>query len=442
MSNKLSVVGLGKLGLPLAACYADAGMDVLGVDVNNDVIDQVNSGTAPFFEPGLSELLAKHGGKTLRATREHSRAIRETDTTVILVATPSKPDGSFSNEYVESALTSLAEALAASDKLHHLFVISSTVVPGSTDSSFIPLIERVSGRKLNEGFSVCFDPDFVALGNVIKDFQNPDMVFIGESDPDTGAKWAATHARMCRNNPPVSRMSLINAELAKVCLNVYITTKITFANMLANLCERIPGADVDAITKAIGRDKRISPYYLSGGLSFGGPCFPRDTVAYRTIAGQYGMDATLVDAVDAVNRWQDEHLADLVRSLAKRAPAGPIGILGLAFKADTPVVLDSPGLTLARSLVAEGARLVVFDPWAMDAARRALGDSVTYAESVQQVIDSCPFTVLAYRSKIFREALKGCCIPDDRLVLDCWRQLSAGDVNPKLRILGMGRFMA
>src|SRR5664279_787785 len=162
MTERLSLVGLGKLGLCLAACFAKRGFKTLGVDIEERVVDHVNRGLAPWYEPGLAELLAEHGGKTLRATRDHKQAIEQTDATWVLVATPSNPDGSFSNRFVESALRSLAEALRDSHKDHHLFVISSTVMPGSINSSFIPILEKVSGRKLNEGFSVGYSPDFVA----------------------------------------------------------------------------------------------------------------------------------------------------------------------------------------------------------------------------------------------------------------------------------------
>jgi UDPglucose 6-dehydrogenase len=240
MKERLSVVGLGKLGLCLAACFAEKGFETLGVDIEEQVVQKVNQGVAPWFEPGLDELLARHGGKMLRATVHHREAIEQTDITFVLVATPSNPDGTFSNRFVEAALRSLGDALRESKKDHHLFVISSTVMPGSTESDFIPLLEKHSGRRLNEGFSVCYDPDFVALGNVIKGFLCPDLVIIGESSPDAGARVEAIHRQICENEPVISRMSIINAELAKVCLNVYVTLKISFANSVANLCERIP----------------------------------------------------------------------------------------------------------------------------------------------------------------------------------------------------------
>ena len=329
MDEKVSVVGLGKLGLGLALCFAEAGVETLGVDVDEKVVESLNRGETPIRETRYDELV-RAVGKKFTATRSHAEAIEKTDVTFILVATPSIGDGRFSNRYVKSALKSLAEAFGKSKKSAHLFVISSTVVPGSTEKTFIPIIEQFSGKKYRRDFDVCFDPDFVALGTVVRDFQNPDLVIIGESSPEAGERVAELHRLMCKNDPPIHRMSLISAEVAKVSLNAYITMKISFANTVANLCERIPGADVDAITASIGEDRRISPHYLRGGLAFGGTCFPRDTKAFMTISRQFGLEPILISAVEEVNNQQNKHLANLV---TKNLPdEKKVAILGLAFK--------------------------------------------------------------------------------------------------------------
>ncbi|MBI3942052.1 MAG: UDP-glucose/GDP-mannose dehydrogenase family protein, partial [Chloroflexi bacterium] len=361
IDQSLSVVGLGKLGLCLTACFAEKGFETIGVDIDASVVNDVNRGVAPWFEPGLQELLAKHGGKKLQATLSHREAILRSDITFVLVATPSDPDGGFSNRFVREALQSLAEALRESRKAHHIFVISSTVMPGSTQADFIPIIEQYSGRQLNQGFSVCYDPDFVALGNAIQGFLRPDILIIGESMAEAGRRVEAVHQRICENQPAVSHMSIINAEIAKVCSNAYITTKISFANSVANLCEAIPGADVDAISQAIGADRRISPYYLQGGLAFGGTCFPRDTQAYMNLAEKYGVQADIVRAADQVNQYQNLHLANLVLDELDKIRNKTVGILGLAFKPNTSVITESPALKLIAELVQRHIRLIVYD---------------------------------------------------------------------------------
>ncbi len=440
MTDRLSLVGLGKLGLCLASCFAKRGFQTIGVDIEEHVVDHVNRGIAPWYEPGLAELLAQHGGKTLRATRDHKQAIEQTDVTFVLVATPSNPDGSFSNRFVESALRSLAEALRESHKDHHLFVISSTVMPGSTHSSFIPILEKASGRKLNEGFSVGYSPDFVALGNVINGFLHPDLALIGETSPNSGKQIEAILQQLCENKPPISRMSIINAEIAKVCLNAYVTCKISFANSIANLCERIPTADVDAITKAIGADRRISPYYFQGGLSFGGACFPRDVHAYITLAKKHGVQAELVEAAHRVNQHQDQHLAQLVLSEVDRSAGGKtLGILGLSFTANTSVITESPAMKLIKELLKHDLHIVACDPLASDNARAVLGSAVKYVDAPEDCIANADIVIVTTRDPRFKEAVERYSANRSLTVVDCWRSIDASRLAKQIHYVPVGK---
>jgi UDPglucose 6-dehydrogenase len=439
MVERLSLVGLGKLGLCLASCFAEKGFETIGVDIEEQVVDSVNQGQAPWFEPGLGDLLAKHGGKTLCATVHHREAIEQSDITFVLVATPSNPDGSFSNRFIEAALRSLAEALKKSKKEHHLFVISSTVMPGSTEAAFIPLIERHAGRRLNDGFSVCYDPDFVALGNVIKGFLRPDLVVIGESAPEAGALIEAVHRQMCENEPAISRMSIISAELAKVCLNAYITTKISFANSVANLCEHIPGADVDAITRAIGADRRVSPYYFQGGLAFGGTCFPRDTRAYVTLADRHGVQAEIIHAVDRVNQYQNQHLAEVVLRALDTSENKTVGVLGLAFTMNTPVVTESPAILLITELLKHDVRLVAYDPLAIDNARAIFGSAVEYVHSAASCLAQAGVAVVTLRHPELKNAVEGHVPQGPLTVIDCWRMVNPTSLDRQVRHIALGR---
>lgn len=421
MSDSVSVVGLGKLGLCFAACCADRGLQTIGVDIEESVVKAVNYGTTPILEPGLAEVIARVGGKRLRATLNHADAIHETDVTFVLVATPSNADGSFSNRYVESALKKLASALRESEKAYHTFVISSTVVPGSTLKSFIPLLEEYSGRMLGEGFGVCYDPDFVALGNVLQGFSNPELIVLGESDCRAGDSVQAIHDRVCRNKPVLTRMSIQSAEVAKVALNAYITVKISFANTLANLCERIPGADVDVITRSIGVDKRISPYYFKGGLSFGGTCFPRDTRAFIHLSEEVGLSTDFITAVDGINRFQDEHLLDIALRELSACNSKTIGILGLAFKVDTPVITESPGVKLTSELIKRDLEVIAYDPLAMDNARTIFNDNVSYVSSAAECVSKARVCVLTTTSPEFKSAVEGYTGDLPITVIDCWR---------------------
>jgi len=438
-TDRMSMVGLGKLGCCLAAVFAESGIDVLGVDIEEKVVHAVNAGIAPFSEPGLHEILRRIGGRRLRATDRADRAIGETDITFVLVPTPSNDDGTFSNRYVETALTSLATALRDSDKPYHLFVISSTVVPGSTEGSFIPLIEAVSGRTFNEGFGVCYDPDFVALGSVVRDFQNPDFVLIGEGCPEDGEVIASLHHQMCENAPPVSRMSIISAEIAKVSLNAYITVKISFANTLANLCEGIPGADVDAITSTVGRDKRISPRYFKGGPAYGGDCFPRDTAAFRAFAASQNDSAEIVSAVERVNQRQKQRLIDRVLGLAEEMGEPRVGVLGLAFKPGTFVVTESPGVEIIPPVLERGLQVVAFDPIANDQATILFRDGVRAVRSAERCLAASDLWVLTQPMPELLSAVRSWSEDRPVTLLDCWRVLDPSELAPSIRYVPFGR---
>src|SRR5580704_14058342 len=278
----ISVVGLGKLGAVLAAVMADRGHDVVGVDVNPAAVAALNEGRASVREPGLDDMIARNAGR-LSATADFASAITRTEITFVVVPTPSGPDATFSLQFVLNCAEAIGRALAAKSS-YHLVVISSTVMPGSTGGEVLPLIERVSGKRCGTDFGLCYNPEFIALGSVIRDMSTPDMILIGESDERAGRMLEDVYRTVCPNNPPVSRMNFVNAELTKISVNTFVTTKISYANMLAEICEQVPGADADVVSAAIGLDTRIGRKYLKGAFGYGGPCFPRDNKAFARFA--------------------------------------------------------------------------------------------------------------------------------------------------------------
>jgi nucleotide sugar dehydrogenase len=354
------------------------------------------------------------------------------------VATPSKDDGNFSNTFVEQAYRSLAENLARDSKPYHLFVLGSTVTPRAVEDVLIPLIESCSKRRLNEGFGFCYVPEFVALGAVVKGFSQPDLVMIGESDERAGQLVEAIHRKICRNSPAIKHMSIRNAEIAKVALNVFLTVKISFANTIANLCERIPGADPDAIANAIGCDRRIAPYYLRGGLSYGGPCFPRDTRALTALSRDHGYFPILVDATDKVNALQDEHLLEKVARAHQDVPGLPVGILGLSFKPDTSAIFESASVRLARALVQRKIPVMVFDPLALPQVRDLLSDRIQYAASAPDCVARSGVCVIANPDRTYKEAIERFEPPEPRIVVDCWRQLDRSNLHANLYYQALG----
>lgn len=436
MNVKLSVIGLGKLGTCMAACFASKGFETTGLDINKNMVDAINRGQASVVEPRLQELLTASRDKLI-ATTDLEELIHNSDITFLVTPTPSEPDGHFSDRYLKSALEPLATSLKKSNKEYHLFVITSTVSPGTTDESLIPLVENYSARKLNKGFGVCYSPEFIALGSVINDFLNPDLVLIGESDQPAGDQLIKIYEAVCENKPYIARMSIVSAEIMKISLNSYITMKISFANALANICEAVPGADIDAITRALGADKRISPYYIRGSLAYGGPCFPRDNKAFVTFARKFGHEARLAETTDEVNQYQTSHLKDLV---LKHLPDDrKISILGLAYKPHTPVIEESAAVKLIEELLGKEVNITVYDPLAMDNARMAFGDAINYAPSLKECLSSSTCWVVTLPYDEFRAIDDSFVTANPTTVIDCWRILEPAELGKKVKYIALGK---
>jgi UDPglucose 6-dehydrogenase len=433
---RIAVVGLGKLGAPLAAVVASKGNEVLGIDLNPEAVRLLNEGRAPVEEPGLQDLVTA-SRERLSSTTDLAAAAGA-EVSILLVPTPSDDRGAFSNEHVLAAVEEIGRGLAARDD-HHVVVVASTVMPGSCDAEIRPALERASGRRVGESLGLCYSPEFIALGSVIRDMLEPDMVLIGESDPRAGDVLEQLYAGVCENDPPFRRMSLVNAELTKIAVNTYVTMKISYANALADMCERLPGADVEAVTDALGLDTRIGAKYLRGAISYGGPCFPRDNKAFGVLARDLGAEPLLAEATDAVNVSQINRLARAVQS---RLEAGnTVGILGLAYKPDTGVIDESPGIALARLLGNAGYEVRVYDPVATEAALDALGGLAEGSSSVAELLAQSDVAVIATPWREFAE------LPTDALeregrrtvVIDCWRMLPDEADGGPIEIVRLGR---
>jgi UDPglucose 6-dehydrogenase len=436
--TKIAVVGLGKLGACTAACFAYRGYEVIGVDVDKTKVDLINAGIAPVVEPRLQEFITA-AGKRLRATQDFEDAFCHADITFLITPSPSELDGHFSDQYISAAIEPLAMSLKKSHQAYHLFVITSTISPGTTIERLIPLIEEMSGRKLKRGFGVCYNPEFIALGTVIHDFLHPDLVLIGESDRRAGDQLVELYRHVCENQPHIARMSITSAEITKISLNAYVTMKISFANTLANLCEKIPEADIDAITTALGADKRISPYYLKGGLAFGGPCFPRDNKAFIAFAKKYGCEAKLAEASDMVNEYQVEHLADLVLQHLSSGKDRNVSILGLAYKVNTPIIEESAAVKLISQLLMEGVKITVYDPLAMAEAKALFRESVAYADSVRDCTSRSSLWVITTPASEFKAVDDSHISHNPITIIDCWRTIDSSIFRKAVNYVAVGR---
>jgi len=417
----ISVIGLGKLGLCMAACFAEKGCKVTGVDVNRKKVTLINKGISPIEETNLDRLIKKCK-RNLKATNSYREAILNSQVTFIVVATPSGPDGSYSNKQLKEALRGIG-ALLKEKTDYHLVVITSTVTPGATEYVGKHILEKTSGKICGRDFGLAYNPEFIALGSVIHNFLNPDFVLIGETNKKDGDLLTKIYKRTCENNPYFARMNAVNAEIAKISLNCYITMKITFANSLAAICERVKGSDAEIITDAIGLDSRIGKKYLKPGLGFGGPCFPRDNTAFSVFTKKIGASAKLAETVDNLNNSQAlravKRLKKLTSKLKKPKKDTLVGILGLSYKPDTSIIERSQSIDMIKILLGDRYKIIVYDPAALKKAKSIFRNRLIYAKSGRECVRRSDILLLATPWREFQR-LDINSINKNLLVLDCW----------------------
>jgi len=415
---------------------ASKGFRVVGTDVNASVVDAINAGRTPIDEPRVQELIDENRDR-LHATTDVAKAVAESDVTFVIVPTPSDTAGRFSNTFVLNAMTTIGAGLRRKTG-YHVVVVTSTVMPGSTGGEIRAALEAHSGRAVGPSLGLCYNPEFIALGSVVRDMLTPDMILIGESDAKAGDTLERIYDKSCDNKPLVRRMNFVNAELTKISVNTYVTTKISYANMLADICDRIPGADVEVVTQAIGCDSRIGVKYLRGAIGYGGPCFPRDNVAFAALARSIGARAELAEATDTLNRYQIERVLGAIQ--ARHPGTGAIGVLGLAYKPDTSVVEQSQGLELVERLLEDGQDVVAFDPRALASAQASIRQPFQAAASAEACVRAASLVVVMTPWPEFRAVPAEAFTRSPRLtVIDCWRLLSREEIGAVADVVYLGR---
>lgn len=421
----------------MAAAFAHRGFTVIGVDVNQKSVDAINNGRAPVQETGLDEYLGKNRER-ISATLSHDEAVLGSEVSFVIVPTPSDDSGAFSLQYAEWAFSQIGKALRKKNS-YHLVVLTSTVLPGATREGLLPILEKESGKRVGRDFGVCYSPEFIALGSIIKNFLNPDFTLIGEFDERSGAMLESIYAEMVENGAGSARMSLENAELTKISVNTYVTMKITFANMIASMCEQLPGGDVDVVTSALALDTRIGGRYLTGALGYGGPCFPRDNVALSFIAGKLGVDSSLAKTTDTLNRSIAERVTGNIAKELK--PGSTVAVLGLAYKPFSHVTEESQGVQIAEALSRRGFRVVAYDALSQEMSVAEHNWSFLVLDSLGECLSQSEAVVITVPAPEFAELSE---IDFENQwatvsVFDLWRTLrNRLSKSPRIRYFGSG----
>lgn len=415
-----SVIGLGKVGSVMGAVYAASGHVVLGVDPSVDVVAAINSGIAPHVEPGLDHLLRRSEGR-LRAQTEISASVVASDIVFVIVPTPSLPGGLYDHSIVRDVFDDLGRELADSNSKPTI-VLASTVTPEACARELLPRLEGASRKKSGEGFDFVYSPQFIALGSVARNLAEPDFVLVGEGSLGAGDKLETFLAEVVAENTKFFRMSTTSAEIAKIAVNSFVTMKISFANMIGEICRKSVNADADEVLAAVGADRRIGSAYLKAALGYGGPCFPRDNAALAAFAERISVDALIPSATDEINDRQPTQILISVLDLDPRPEM--IAVLGLAYKPDTPVVERSQSVDVANLLVTQGFTVRAFDPLVESGKCEGLDSRVNHVASLAEAIAGADVVILATPWSDLRNELPPM---NDASVIDPWGVL--GKVN-------------
>lgn len=373
MSSKVSVFGLGYVGCVSAACFAREGHDVVGVDVSQSKVDLINKGVATIVEHGITELVAEmHGAGRLRATTSVEEAVLATDISLVCVGTPSAANGSLDLSYVERVSEQIGAVLRQKPGRRHVVVIRSTVLPGSTQDLVVPALERSSGMKAGEGFGVSMNPEFLREGTSIKDFYDPPFTVIGADEELTAKAVSALYGTV---DAPVHVVAVRVAEMLKYACNSFHGVKVGFANEIGNICKAL-NVDSHEVMRLFCLDTKlnISPYYLKPGFAFGGSCLPKDLRAITYKGRQLDVPTPMLAATLESNQYQIDRACDMILATGSRR----VGVLGLAFKAGTDDMRESPMVTVVERLIGKGIQLAIFDREV--SASRLVGANKEYIE--------------------------------------------------------------
>ncbi len=391
---KLSVIGTGYVGLVVGTCLAETGNDVICVDVDEQKLDLLRSGTSPIYEPGLTDLLRKNlHEQRLQFTSDLAHAVRNSEAIFLALPTPPMEDGSADLQHVLDVARGIGKCIDG----YKVIVSKSTVPVGTAEK-----VREVIASETSHEFDVVSNPEFLKEGAAVNDFMKPDRIVIGTGSPRALALMQDISAPFVRTGNPVIVMDERTAELTKYAANAFLATKVSFMNEMANVCEKV-GADIDALRKGMGSDPRIGPQFLFAGLGYGGSCFPKDVRALLHLSTENGHRLRMLASVDEVNMEQRERFfAKIVAHFGGSIKGKTITLWGLSFKPNTDDMRDAPSITIIERLLGGGATVFAHDPVALEEARRRLGTKVVFFENNYEAVTGADALVVATEWNEFR----------------------------------------
>ncbi len=390
----IAVIGTGYVGLVTGACFAEFGVDVTCVDVDEEKIARLSDGIIPIYEPGLAQLVTKNlqTGR-LNFTTDLTIGVERGLVIFLAVGTPPKDDGAPDLKYIDAAARSIAEHMN-----DYKVIVTKSTVPVGNGERLRKLISEHQRTRMD--FGIVSNPEFLREGAAINDFMRPDRVVIGSRDAEAIEIMRELYRPLFLIETPFVVTSLEAAELTKYAANAFLATKISFINEIANLCDKV-GCDVHDVARAIGMDQRIGNKFLHPGPGYGGSCFPKDTSALASVAREFGADSLIVDAVMEVNRRQRAVMIPKIERLVGNLSGKTIAVLGLSFKPETDDMREAPSIEIIRGLEERGANVRAYDPAAMNEAKKCLPD-IFYAEDEYDAVTGADALVFMTEWNQFR----------------------------------------
>lgn len=394
----IAIVGTGYVGLVSGACFSEVGIDVTCVDIDANKIEKLKKGDIPIYEPGLDDLVTRNvDAGRLHFTTDLTSCINDVEVVFCAVGTPPDEDGSADLKYV----IEVARTFGRNINDYAILVTKSTVPVGTSKIVKKVIQDELDRRGVYIPFEVASNPEFLKEGAAIKDFMSPDRVVIGVETDRARKVMERLYRPFLLNNFRVIFMDIPSAEMTKYAANSMLATRISFMNDIANLCELV-GADVNMVRKGIGTDARIGNKFLYAGCGYGGSCFPKDVKALINTGRQHGYKMKVIEAVEDVNNTQKSIVYRKLRQALGDLNGKTIAIWGLSFKPETDDMREAPALDVIYRLIADGAKVVAYDPVAIDECRRRIGDDISYAKDMYEAVIDADALALLTEWKQFR----------------------------------------
>ena len=437
--KSISIIGSGFVGLCLAVVLSCRNFKVIACDVDKEKILKIKNGKSPFYESNLDKLLNIALKKGIEFTNDVNYAIKNSEITFVTVGTPPKEDGSANLQYLESAIRTIAQNLRDKGDFHSV-VIKSTVVPTTTNQLVKPILEEISKKKVGIDVGLVMNPEFLREGSAIHDTENPHLIVIGANDEKSSKILECYYQEVYqKKNPEVIKTNIETAELIKYANNAFLATKISFINTIANICQRIPGTDVGIISRAIGKDPRISSLFLNAGPGYGGSCFPKDVSALINFSKKIGYEPLLISATHQVNITQAQKVMDLIKKNLGELDGKKISVLGLAFKSNTDDIRESVSTRLINLLLKENSKIFAYDPMAIENSKSILQNKVTFCENIDDCVKESDCCVIMTEWDEFKKISKNTFgTMKNKLVIDARRILNHELFDDSIKLITLG----